>query len=82
MFIPKEEAMYANHTEATEPTIDHFDRVPKGAKKPACTVRQCNLCNEKFLALSRFERFCATCKKENELYQYHETLPTVSEELL
>ncbi len=74
--------MYANPIETTEPHSDHFYRVPKRAKKPACTIRQCNLCHEKFIAVSKFERFCATCKKENELYQYHETLPTLSEGLL
>ncbi|MBT3979828.1 MAG: hypothetical protein HOE90_00665 [Bacteriovoracaceae bacterium] len=28
----------------------------------------CNLCNKRFQPGSRFERFCKTCKDENEYY--------------
>lgn len=53
---------------------------PKARKnKESCSVRKCNLCNEKFLAVSRFERFCRSCKTTNEIYQFHETLPTLEE---
>ncbi len=62
--------------------INHFHHPPKMPRKAACTNRQCNLCNEKFLAISKFERFCLNCKKDNELYHYHETLPTISEALI
>ncbi len=64
-----------------ETNNNHFSHAPKKEKRVACELRRCNLCNQKFLALSKFERFCLTCKKENELYHYHETLPSLGEDI-
>lgn len=49
------------------------------AAKKRCRVQRCNLCFQPFISLSLFERFCLTCKKENELYRYYETLPQISD---
>lgn len=37
--------------------------------------KACNLCQVKFTAHSKFERFCPDCKESSELYHFHEWLP-------
>ncbi len=64
---------------ATSTNHDHGNakRVPS----KSYLMRRCNLCDQTFIALSRFQRFCGECKEKNDLYHYYETLPSVSEQL-
>jgi hypothetical protein len=55
-----------------------FRRKTKVREK-TCTIRRCNLCERKFLAASKFQRFCLACKTADELYHFHETLPSLTE---
>ena len=43
--------------------------------KERLTHRDCNLCERNFKMLTPFQRFCESCKKENELYQSAEWFP-------
>lgn len=40
-----------------------------GSRKP------CNLCNERFLPRTVFERYCKKCRENNELFKFSEYLP-------
>lgn len=44
-------------------------------KKP----RPCNLCAERFTPRTVFDRFCPTCKNENELLKFSDWLPEVDQ---
>jgi hypothetical protein len=44
--------------------------------KPSSRRVNCNLCGARYRASSRFQRFCQTCRLENELYRLAEWLPT------
>jgi len=37
--------------------------------------RRCNLCAEEFHPRTVFDRYCVTCKNENELLKFSEWLP-------
>lgn len=36
---------------------------------------RCNLCGHRFHTRTKFSRFCKKCRRESELYRYHEWLP-------
>ncbi len=38
---------------------------------------RCNLCNKLFRAASKFHRFCRSCKLDDELFRFVDTLPTM-----
>lgn len=53
---------------------------PVEKEKPQrCLIKRCNLCEHRFLARSRFDRFCLSCKEQDDLYHFHETMPSLSE---
>ena len=45
---------------------------PKARKDLA--YRVCNLCKTSYLMNTKFDRFCSECKKDSELYHFHEWL--------
>jgi hypothetical protein len=38
---------------------------------------RCNLCHKLFRAASKYDRFCRTCKADEELFRFSEWLPAV-----
>jgi hypothetical protein len=44
------------------------DLKPNPSRKAKEKLEKCNLCNEKFYPVNRFERFCTKCKQEDDLY--------------
>ncbi len=51
----------------------------QNVQKPRDRVhsRSCNLCLEEFAPHTVFDRYCATCKEENELLKFSEWLPEI-----
>jgi len=47
----------------------------------SATERRCNICNQKFHSRTVFDRYCATCKQESEIYRFGEWLPELDEAL-
>ena len=49
----------------------------KGGKsdRDAMITRDCNLCKKPFRTDSKFVRFCDRCKRGDELFRFHESLP-------
>jgi protein-arginine kinase activator protein McsA len=45
---------------------------PNFRKKNKKKSKYCNLCHKKFQPSNKFERFCARCKEEDELYLSYE----------
>jgi hypothetical protein len=43
--------------------------------KRAAKWRKCNLCADEFHPRTVFDRYCHTCKEENELFKFSEWLP-------
>lgn len=46
------------------------------SRKPSSRRVNCNLCGARYRAANRFQRFCQTCRSENEVYRNAEWLPT------
>lgn len=44
-------------------------------------VRCCNLCNTQFITRTVFDRYCQTCKEQNELFKFSEWLPDLQDEI-
>ena len=45
----------------------------------AMKLRRCNLCAKKFTQRTGFDRYCHTCKAENDLLKFSDWLPEVDE---
>lgn len=42
-------------------------------------LRKCNLCKDEFRRHTPFDRFCAHCKKENEVFKFGTCFPEIED---
>lgn len=60
----------------------HGVHSPKSIKKLRLGFKKCNLCKDEFQVKTVFDRFCPTCKEENELLKFSSCLPEVDDSIL